>query len=80
MARENLNPFKIAQAQFERAAEVLGLDAGTRKVLSTPKRELSVSMPVRMDDGRTTVVTQKDLDGVREGGYVRVYNGRAWVR
>ena len=35
---------------------------------------------VRMDDGRTTVVTQNDLDGIREGSYVRVYNGRAWVR
>ena len=55
MARENLNPFKIAQSQFERAAEVLKLDAGTRKVLSNPKRELSVSIPVRMDDGRIEV-------------------------
>ena len=35
---------------------------------------------VRMNDGRTTVVTQKDLDGVREGSYVRVYNGRAWAQ
>lgn len=35
---------------------------------------------VRMNDGRTTVVTQDDLGGIREGSYVRVYNGRAWVR
>ena len=35
---------------------------------------------VRMDDGRTTVVTQGDLGGIREGSYVRVYNGRAWAR
>jgi outer membrane lipoprotein SlyB len=35
---------------------------------------------VRMNDGRTTVVTQEDLGGVREGSYVRVHNGRAWVR
>lgn len=35
---------------------------------------------VRMDDGRTTVVTQNDLGGIREGAYVRVYNGRAWPR
>ncbi|HEY0502371.1 MAG TPA: glycine zipper 2TM domain-containing protein [Lysobacter sp.] len=35
---------------------------------------------VRMNDGRTTVVTQRDLDGVREGSYVRVYNGRAWAQ
>lgn len=35
---------------------------------------------VRMDDGRTTVVTQNDLGSIREGSYVRVYNGRAWLR
>lgn len=35
---------------------------------------------VRMNDGRTTVVTQNDLGGIREGSYVRVYNGRAWRR
>lgn len=35
---------------------------------------------VRMNDGRTTVVTQNDISGIREGGYVRVYNGRAWSR
>lgn len=35
---------------------------------------------VRMNDGRTTVVTQNDLGGIREGSYVRVYNGRAWLR
>ena len=55
MPRENLNPFKIAQTQFERAAVALELDPGTRKVLSMPKRELAVSIPVRMDDGRIEV-------------------------
>lgn len=35
---------------------------------------------VRMNDGRTTVVTQNDLGGLREGSYVRVYNGRAWAQ
>jgi outer membrane lipoprotein SlyB len=33
-----------------------------------------------MNDGRTTVVTQNDLGSIREGSYVRVYNGRAWLR
>jgi len=53
--RENLNPFKIAQQQFERAAERLELDPGMRAILSRPKRELGVSIPVRMDDGRYEV-------------------------
>lgn len=35
---------------------------------------------VRMNDGRTTVVTQSDVSGIHEGSYVRVYNGRAWAR
>ncbi|MBI1798625.1 MAG: glutamate dehydrogenase, partial [Candidatus Eisenbacteria bacterium] len=51
MPRENLNPFKIARSQFERAAARLGLDSGMRAILSTPKRALTVSIPVRMDDG-----------------------------
>ena len=35
---------------------------------------------VRMNDGRTTVVTQSDLGGIREGSYVRVTNGHAYLR
>lgn len=35
---------------------------------------------VRMDDGRSTVVTQSDISGIREGSYVRVQDGRAWAR
>ena len=35
---------------------------------------------VRMSNGNNTMVTQDDLDGVREGSYVRVYNGRASLR
>ena len=40
----------------------------------------SYNVYVRMDDGRTTVVTQSDLGGIREGSYVRVDNGRAYLR
>lgn len=35
---------------------------------------------VRMDDGRTVVLSQADLNGIREGTYVRVQDGRAWAR
>jgi outer membrane lipoprotein SlyB len=35
---------------------------------------------IRMDDGRMNVVTQNDLGGIREGSYVRVAEGRAWIR
>jgi len=57
MPREILNPFKIAQSQFERAAGRLGLDPGMRAILSTPKRCLTVSVPVKMDDGVYQVFT-----------------------
>jgi glutamate dehydrogenase (NAD(P)+) len=52
---EDLNPFEFALLQFSRAADHLGLDAGVRAVLSTPKRQLLVSIPVRMDDGSIRV-------------------------
>jgi len=48
---ENLNPFDIAQHYFEQAADRLKLDEGIRAILRTPKRCLTVSIPVRMDDG-----------------------------
>ncbi len=51
MARENLNPFDIAQHYFQLAADRLQIDFGMQDVLRTPKRCLTVSIPVRMDDG-----------------------------
>ena len=54
-APENLNPYEFALRQFDRAADHLGLDPGTRAVLRTPKRQLTVSIPVKMDDGKIRV-------------------------
>ena len=51
IAAENLNPYDFALLQFERAADLLGLDPGVRQVLSRPKRQLIVTIPVKMDDG-----------------------------
>ncbi|HEX8722385.1 MAG TPA: Glu/Leu/Phe/Val dehydrogenase dimerization domain-containing protein, partial [Pyrinomonadaceae bacterium] len=52
---EELNPFKIAQAQFEAAANYLDLDASMRQVLKNAKRQLVVSIPVKMDGGEVCV-------------------------
>jgi glutamate dehydrogenase (NAD(P)+) len=57
MPRENLNPFKIAQHYFQQAAARLKLDDGMRAILSSPKRAITVSIPVRMDDGGYQVFT-----------------------
>src|SRR5260221_12270741 len=55
--REDLNPFRIAQIQFDMAAEFLKLDPGLRQILRTPKRVLEVSMPTKMDNGQVKVFT-----------------------
>ena len=54
-ADEELNPFKIAIAQFDRAADLINLDDSTRRVLRNAKRQLIVSVPVKMDDGAVHV-------------------------
>ncbi|MGZ8848042.1 MAG: Glu/Leu/Phe/Val family dehydrogenase, partial [Pyrinomonadaceae bacterium] len=54
--QEELNPFEIAKQQFDRAADYLELDQSLRNVLRSAKRQLIVSIPVRMDGGETTVV------------------------
>ena len=51
----SLNPFAIAQHQFDIAADILDLDMRLRAVLRVPVRELHVSLPVRMDDGDVKV-------------------------
>jgi glutamate dehydrogenase/leucine dehydrogenase len=53
--KETLNPFEIAQKQFDTAADYLKLDESMRSMLKTPKRQLIVSIPVRMDNGEIRV-------------------------
>ncbi len=55
--REDLNPFRIAQIQFDIAAEHLKLDPGLRQILRSPKRALEVSVPTRLDSGQWKVFT-----------------------
>jgi glutamate dehydrogenase (NAD(P)+) len=52
---EELNPFEIAKQQFNRAADYLDLDSSMRQVLSSAKRQLIVSIPVKMDGGDVRV-------------------------
>src|ERR1700730_15476601 len=54
-AQEELNPFEIAKQQFDRAADYLELEQSLRNVLRTAKRQLIVSIPVKMDGGETKV-------------------------
>ncbi|HXI46913.1 MAG TPA: Glu/Leu/Phe/Val dehydrogenase [Candidatus Acidoferrales bacterium] len=52
-----IDPWAVAQQQFDLAAERLNLDEGMRRVLREPRRELHVHFPVKMDDGSVQVFT-----------------------
>jgi glutamate dehydrogenase (NAD(P)+) len=52
-----INPWESAAHRFDEAAELLKLDDGMRKVLRTPAMELTVNIPVVLDDGRIEVFT-----------------------
>ena len=54
---QELNPWLAAEARFEEAATRLGLDEGLAKVLRTPSKEITVHIPVQLDDGRLEVFT-----------------------
>ena len=51
------NLWTIAQRRLDEAAERLHLDDGMRRVLRVPKRELTVSFPVTLDDRSVRVYT-----------------------
>jgi glutamate dehydrogenase (NAD(P)+) len=67
------NPFRNAQKQFDRAAELLCLEPAMRNFLRVPMREIRVHLPVRMDNGRVRVfegfrVQYNDARGPTKGG------------
>ena len=73
MSDNQRNPFAIAQAQFDEAAEFLGLEPAMRQLLRWPLREYKFIIPVKMDDGSTQVfhgyrVQYNDARGPCKGG------------
>jgi glutamate dehydrogenase (NAD(P)+) len=52
---QELNPWLAAEARFDEAAARLGLDNGLAKILRTPSKEITVYIPVQLDDGRLEV-------------------------
>jgi glutamate dehydrogenase (NAD(P)+) len=73
------NPFENALEQLRIAAEYLKLDDGIHQILAHPKRQLTVSLPVRMDGGDTRVFTgyrvqYNDARGPFKGG-IRYHPG-----
>src|SRR6476660_147139 len=49
------NPFEAMSERFDRAAQLLGLDADLYAVMRVPSREIKVYIPVRMDSGHIQV-------------------------
>jgi glutamate dehydrogenase (NAD(P)+) len=73
MAEISFNAFKMAQQQFDRVAEMLGLEQGMRDLLRNPDREFHFNIPVRMDDGSVRIfrgfrVQHNDARGPCKGG------------
>jgi glutamate dehydrogenase len=73
MAKQDYNPFQMAQAQFDRVADILEMEKSVRDLLRYPMREYHVAIPVRMDDGSVQVfrgfrVQHNDARGPAKGG------------
>src|SRR4029077_17173851 len=51
------SPLDDARAQLADAIKVLGYDQGVHDLLAAPRRELTVSIPLRRDDGRVEIIT-----------------------
>lgn len=73
MSEAGFNAFAMAQAQFDKVAELLELDEATRDLLRNPLREYHFSIPVKMDDGTNKVFKgfrcqHNDSRGPAKGG------------
>jgi len=73
MSESGFNAFAMAQAQFDKVAELLELDEATRDLLRNPLREYHFSIPVKMDDGSNKVFRgfrcqHNDSRGPAKGG------------
>jgi glutamate dehydrogenase (NAD(P)+) len=69
----SFNPFADAQAEFDRLADLMGLDTPTRELLRHPAHEHRLTLPVRLDDGTVEVfhgfrVQHNDARGPAWGG------------
>lgn len=51
------NPFEAMMSRFDRAAQLLDLEPGLYKVLRHAEKEITVSVPVLLDNGEVEVYT-----------------------
>lgn len=68
-----INPFEVALEQLDDAAKLINLDKGLHQILAHPKRVLTVSLPVKLDNNEIRVFTgfrsqHNDARGPYKGG------------
>ena len=73
MNQKSFNAFEMAQSQFDKVAEILELDTGTKELLRNPIREYHFSIPIHLEDGTVKVfrgfrVQHNDARGPGKGG------------
>ena len=67
------NPFESMMKRFDVAAQILKLDPGVYKYLKTPMKQVIISIPIQMDDGRVEIfegirVIHNNVLGPSKGG------------
>jgi len=70
---DHKNALESMMARFDVAAEILGLESGVYQYLKTPVKQVIVSIPIQMDDGRIRVfegyrVIHNNVLGPSKGG------------
>jgi glutamate dehydrogenase (NAD(P)+) len=71
--KDKENPFESMMSRFNDAANILGLDDETYEVLKRPHRQVIVSLPITMDNGKIKVfegyrVIHSNILGPAKGG------------
>ncbi|KYG78664.1 glutamate dehydrogenase (NAD(P)+) [Roseivirga ehrenbergii] len=71
--KDKANPFESMMSRFNIAAEALGLDEQVYNVLKSPSKQVSVSLPITMDNGSIRVfeghrVIHSNILGPSKGG------------
>src|ERR1043166_8289522 len=67
------NPLESMMRRFDIAAQILNLEPGLYQYLKTPAKQMIVSIPIQMDDGKIEIfegyrVIHNDILGPSKGG------------
>ncbi len=71
--KDTTNPYESMLARFDVAAKIIGLDEATHNVMKVPSKQVTVSLPIYMDDGSTKIfegyrIVHSTILGPSKGG------------